>query len=102
MYFAIYALDKPDMLDVRMKTRAAHREYLHSPDAPVRLMLGGPMLADDGETMVGSLIVVEADSIEKVEAFSANDPYRLAGLVGSVSIRPWNWTAGNPDLADAS
>ncbi len=97
MYFVIYALDRPDAADLRAKTRPAHREYMHSDGLPVTLLLAGPLLASDGVTMVGSLIVVEADRREDVDAFSARDPYRLAGLVGSVSIRPWNWTTGCPE-----
>src|SRR3546814_21104240 len=80
-----------------MKTRAAHREYLHRPDLPVRLVLAGPLLADDAVTIIGSVIVVAADSRSQVEAFSAADPYRHAGLVGSVRIELWNWTTGNPE-----
>jgi uncharacterized protein len=98
MYFAIYCLDRPDALDIRLRTRDTHRAYLHRPDLPVKLKLAGPLLGADGKTMLGSLIVVDADNLSTVEAFCANDPYRKAGLVGSVSIRPWNWTAGNPDL----
>ncbi len=97
MHFVIYALDRPGAPDLRLKTRAAHRDYLHRGDSPVRIKVAGPLLDTDGTTMVGSLIVVEAERIEEVEAFSAQDPYRLAGLVGSVAIRPWNWTTGNPD-----
>jgi hypothetical protein len=97
MYFAIYALDRPGAREIRDKTRAAHREYLHRGDSPVRLKLAGPLLDHDGETMIGSLIVVEANSFADVEQFSANDPYRHAGLVGSVQIRPWEWTTGRPD-----
>src|SRR3546814_3360715 len=84
MYYIIYALDRPDAGDLRIKTRAAHREYLHRPDLPVRLVLAGPLLADDAVTIIGSVIVVAADSRSQVEAFSAADPYRHAGLVGSV------------------
>src|SRR3546814_2186582 len=86
MYYIIYALDRPDAGDLRIKTRAAHREYLHRPDLPVRLVLAGPLLADDAVTIIGSVIVVAADSRSQVEAFSAADPYRHAGLVGSVRI----------------
>jgi uncharacterized protein YciI len=96
MYFVIHALDRPDALELRLKTRSAHREYLHRSDSAVRLLLAGPLLAADGETMVGSLIVVEAHSLADVEVFAAGDPYRLAGVVGSVRIQPWNWTTGKP------
>lgn len=101
MYFAIYALDRPDAADLRTRTRPAHRDYLHGRCLPVRLVLAGPLLAEDGRTMIGSLIVVEAADLPSVETFSERDPYRLAGLVGSITIRPWNWTTGNPDLKAA-
>jgi uncharacterized protein YciI len=101
MYFAIYALDRPGAADVRLATRDKHRAYLHGKDLPVSLKLAGPLLDTDGKTMVGSLIIVEADKLETVEAFSEQDPYRLAGLVGSVTIRPWNWTTGNPDTVSS-
>src|SRR3546814_12405981 len=101
MYYIIYALDRPDAGDLRIKTRAAHREYLHRPDLPVRLVLAGPLLADDAVTIIGSVIVVAADSRSPVEAFSAADPSRQAGLVGSVRIGLWTWTTGNPALEPA-
>src|SRR3546814_11787950 len=86
MYCIIYALDRPDAGDLRIKTRAAHREYLHRPDLPVRLVLAGPLLADDAVTIIRSVIVVAADSRSQVEALSAADAYRHAGLVGSVRL----------------
>src|SRR3546814_17785756 len=98
MYYIIYALDRPDAGDLRIKTRAAHREYLHRPDLPVRLVLAGPLLAADAVTIIGSGIVVAADSRSQVEAFSAADPSQHAGLVGAVRIELWNWTPGNPEL----
>src|SRR3546814_1910063 len=67
MYYIIYALDRPDAGDLRIKTRAAHREYLHRPDLPVRLVLAGPLLADDAVTIIGSVIVVAADSRSRSE-----------------------------------
>jgi uncharacterized protein len=41
---------------------------------------------DDGETMTGSLIVVEAGNREAAERFNANDPYRRAGVWEKVTI----------------
>src|SRR3546814_1076970 len=68
MYYIIYALDRPDAGDLRIKTRAAHREYLHRPDLPVRLVLAGPLLADDAVTIIGPVIVVAADSRSQVRS----------------------------------
>ena len=49
----------------------------------------GPMLADDEQTMVGSIIVLEADDRTAAESFARNDPYRLAELFADVEIRPF-------------
>src|SRR3546814_14129595 len=101
MYYIIYALDRPDAGDLRIKTRAAHREYLHRPDLPVRLVLAGPLLADDAVTIIGSGFGVAADSRSQGGAFSAADPYRHSGLVGAVRFGFWTWRTGNPELEPA-
>ncbi|KAA0997774.1 YciI family protein [Paraburkholderia panacisoli] len=97
MYFAIVAIDRPGTTDVRTSTRPAHREYLRTPYPGVTYRLGGPLLARDGATMIGSLIVIEAPDLAAAEQFSAGDPYRKADLFAEVAVRPWDWTSGNPD-----
>ncbi|WP_233855411.1 YciI family protein [Paraburkholderia sp. HD33-4] len=97
MYFAIVAIDRPGASDVRTKTRPAHREYLSAPNPGVAYRLGGPLLAPDGTTMIGSLLVIEAQDLSTAERFAANDPYRKADLFAEVSVRPWDWGTGNPD-----
>jgi len=44
MYFAIYALDRLNALELRLATREAHRAYLHGKHGGIRLMLAGPPL----------------------------------------------------------
>jgi uncharacterized protein YciI len=46
--------------------------------------------------MNGSLLVVDAPDAEAVEAFSAADPYRLAGLFERVEVRAWRQSIGAP------
>lgn len=87
MQFAIYCLDKPNHLDQRMANRPAHLEYLK--DYMDKIKLAGPLLADDGETMIGSLFIFEAANMAEAEAFSAGDPYRKNGVFESVTIRPF-------------
>jgi uncharacterized protein len=97
VYFAIIGLDRPGTADLRQRTRAAHREYLHADHPAISLKLAGPLLSRDGNTMVGSLIVVQAADLAAAESFSASDPYRSADLFEEVTIRPWSWSTGNPD-----
>ena len=87
MLYAIYCLDKPGSLEVRLGNRPAHVAYLESQGE--KLITAGPLLSDDGQTPLGSLLVFEAASRAEAEAFAAGDPYALAGLFESVAIRPW-------------
>ncbi len=95
MYFAISCIDKPDSGGLRLETRPAHIDYLKANAAMVRF--AGPYTDDDGGTMRGSLLLVEAADRAAVEAFAANDPYARAGLFASTDIRTWKWAIGNPD-----
>jgi uncharacterized protein YciI len=45
--------------------------------------------------MIGSFIILEADSLEAAERWAANDPYTKAGLFASSIVRPWRATINN-------
>jgi uncharacterized protein YciI len=85
MLFAIICEDKADSEDLRKATRDAHLGYIGSFD----VRLAGPMLSDDGSTMIGSIILLEAADLSGAQGFAASDPYKLAGLFAKVSIRPF-------------
>ena len=87
MPFAIMALDKPGSAQVRADNRPAHLEHLDR--FAGKLLAGGAVLADDGATPVGSLIVFDSEDRAEVEAFLAADPFTKAGLFASVSVHPW-------------
>ena len=95
MLFAITCIDKPDHMDVRLANRPAHIEYLKGCGDTVRL--AGPFTSDDGGTMTGSMLVIEAESRAAAETFAKGDPYAKAGLFASTDIRAWKWGIGNPD-----
>ena len=85
MLIALIARDKPDSLQVRLDTRDAHVAYLKSSSA---VMQAGPLL-DSHVQMIGSLIILEVDSLDVAEDWVANDPYGHAGLFESVELIPW-------------
>ena len=89
--FVLTCIDKPDSLAVRMAAREDHLAYVR--DHPGVVQLGGPFLDGAGQ-MAGSLIIVEAADLDAAKAFSASDPYVLAGLFESVDIRPFRITIG--------
>ena len=87
MLYVLFCEDKPDSQTLRLATRNAHLEYVGGKAAQIRM--AGPMLSNDGERMVGSLFIIEADEIEAVHALHRDDPYTRAGLWGNVVIRPF-------------
>jgi len=87
MLFAVHCLDKPDALSRRLAHYEAHKAYLNT--GTVKTVISGPLVAEDGVTAIGSLLVLEADNIRQVEDFNANDPFRRADVWGTVSIKPF-------------
>ena len=98
MLFALICTDKPDSLAIRKAKRPEHVEYLQS--LGDRLVLAGPFTEPDGETMNGSLIVIEAASLQAAKHIAAGDPFAKVGLFASVEIRPWLWTFNKPSDQD--
>jgi hypothetical protein len=87
MQFAILNHDKPGSVDLRMKTRETHLAYLRGVGS--RLMTAGPILAEDGQTPIGSLLIVDAEDMAAARKFADDDPYARAGLFSSSVIWPW-------------
>ena len=97
MYFVVFATDKPGVQELRETNRPAHREYLRNPGRHrVTVRIAGPTFSDDTSAMNGTMLIVEAENIDPVRAFVAEDPYSRAGLFQSVEIRLWNWGLNNP------
>jgi len=87
MLFAIICHDKKDHGHVRAENRPAHLEYVKG--FADKAFAVGPMLSDDGESMVGSLLIFDLADRAAAEDFAANDPYNLAGLFESVTVSRW-------------
>ena len=84
MLFHIRCKDKPSQMNMRASTRAAHLNYIASfGDAVV---FAGPTSTDDGETITGSIFIIELENITAAEEFSQGDPYRKMGLFESIEI----------------
>ena len=94
MLYVLICTDKPNASALRAGARAEHLAYIGAHQAQVKI--AGPFLSDDGQTMLGSLIIVEAHDLAAARTFAASDPYALAGLFQSVEIKPWRWIVGAP------
>ena len=85
MLFAIYATDKADALETRMAVRQAHLDYIKE-GFNDKVLTAGPRLSDDGEKMIGSLIVIDLPDHAAVGDFCKNDPYAIAGVFEKTEI----------------
>ena len=94
MLFALICTDKPNSTAVRMEARPRHLAYIQSRMKDVKI--AGPFVSEDGETMMGSMLILDLPDIEAARAFATADPYAQAGLFSNVDIRPWKWTLGAP------
>lgn len=93
MHYIIHCLDKPNSVEKRLEHYEAHKAYLSR--ATIKTVISGPLLADDEETMIGSCFLVEANSLQEVEAFNQADPFYKADLWERISIRPFNKRVDN-------
>jgi len=84
MLFSFICIDKANHGEVRKANRADHLAHLEKQAAAIAF--AGPMTTDDGQAMLGSLLVVDFPDRAAAEAFAAADPYARAGLFAEVRI----------------
>lgn len=87
MLVTIVCLDKPGALDLRMKTRPAHLEWLKR-TLPKGALFAGGLLLEDGATPRGSMFIADFESLDSARAWQKADPYQQAGVFGEVTVFP--------------
>lgn len=98
MYFAIFGTHKPGRVQTGSELQNAFADYLgnHPDHSSVVVHHGGPTLSDDSEAPVGTLLIVEAPSLEAVRAFVADSPYGKGDVYAECAVRPLDWRTGRP------
>lgn len=86
MLFAMIAKDRPGTIDQRLAVRPVHLRHLDSLGQQLRL--AGALLNAEG-TPEGSLVVIEAETLEAATAIFNADPFVSEGIFGSIEIKPW-------------
>lgn len=86
MLFALVAHDRPNAVTRRMELRPDHLKHLDA--LGDQLLLAGPFLDDKGD-MVGSIVVIEAETLEAAREAFGRDPFMRGNLFDSVTIKPW-------------
>ncbi len=86
MLFAMIAKDKPGTGELRTSTRPVHLEHLKAMGE--KLVMAGALMGPDGNPE-GSLLVLEAASLDEAKATFLADPFVAAGIFASVEVKPW-------------
>ena len=87
MQFVIKAYDGADMLEKRMAVRQRHLENMAKVDGKV--ICAGGLLDREGK-MKGSLLVMEFESRELLDAYLKSEPYILEGVWQKIDVDPMN------------
>lgn len=101
MLFTFILIDKPDSAHLRQSMRPAHKAYLAN--MAERIAFAGPLTHDDGQTMLGSLLVMDFPERNAAHAWLADEPFCKAGLYGSTAVHAfvnlWPQKSGFPPAA---
>ncbi len=84
MTFVILGFDGPDGQAKRKIHRPAHLAGLEPLNRRGRVLLAGPFTDQSG-----SLIVIEADSLEEAQRIAQEDPYTVYGVFERVEVHPF-------------
>lgn len=98
MIYIFHLLDKPGAGELRQTVRPQHKAYLTQ--QAERMAFAGPLLADDGVTMVGSLLAIDFPDREAAQHWLAQEPFFMAGLYAGTTVHAfanlWPQKAGFP------
>src|SRR5713226_869721 len=101
MLYILFAEDCDEgSADLRKANVEAHLAYLGRHKE--RLVLGGAMLAEDGSTRIGSVLILNLPSMTEAEAFAMGEPFRNAGVYKNVRLARMRRAQWNPDAAPAT
>lgn len=99
MLFAFMLHDAPGVATLRAEVRPAHKAYLAA--VADQIAFAGPLLVEDGETPVGSLLVIDFADRAAAMAWLGAEPFTRAGVYGRSEVMAfrnlWPQKAGYPE-----
>lgn len=84
MIHVFHLIDKAGCGELRQRVRPEHKAYLAA--VGDHIAFAGPLMADDGQAMVGSLLAIDFDSRGAAQAWLADEPFTRAGVYAVSSI----------------
>jgi len=92
-------IDRTGAAELRQRLRPEHKAYLA--EVAERIAFAGPLLADDGQTMVGSLLVIDFPDRDAALAWLRDEPFTRAGVYSSTQVHAfqnrWPQKTGFPE-----
>lgn len=90
--FAFHNLDNEiNGAELRAANRPAHLAWVQTLGDAVRM--AGPLMSEDGQ-MIGSLCLIDVESLAAARALGAEDPYAKAGVFGHTHVHEVKWLVG--------
>ena len=87
MQYVITAYDGENKLEERLRVRPQHLENMACLDG--RVVCAGGLLDEEGN-MKGSVLILDFDSREKLDAYLAGEPYMTEGVWEKVTVERMN------------
>jgi uncharacterized protein len=84
MVYVFHLLDKPGAAELRARVRPQHKAYLGT--VANRIAFAGPLMHDDGVTMIGSLLAIDFEDRDAARAWLVDEPFTRAGLYARVEV----------------
>ena len=84
-----HGLDQPDTGALHHKFRAAHEAYLARHASLV--MARGPLVADDGEQPIGSVLLLDVPAMDTARVFMEQEPFYSNGVYKDINFHRWRF-----------
>ncbi len=92
-YYVLHCIDQEGTLEQRLATRPAHVERLEKLNAEGRVLVAGALPKERNNPQAGfygSIIIVDFDSREELDAWIAEEPFLKAGVYAHIDVKPFN------------
>ena len=99
MLYVFHMIDRAGAAELRARIRPEHKAYLAA--VAERIAFAGPLLDDDAQTMLGSLLVIDFADRDAALTWLRDEPFTRAGVYASAQVHAfrnlWPQKTGFPE-----